>query len=119
MMMSNPGEIADAVEQFKKGALLYQHGQFMDDSKLMIAGIKMCRAAADRVDQGPEGRLALLPLLEHTDEHIQAFAATYLYRVAPEKALAVLEYLDKYRYTSAERVAWDMLRAIKRGDPAP
>jgi hypothetical protein len=66
---------------------------------------------------GPQGREALLPLLEDPEWNIRATAAAYLLKIMPQRALDVLQSVTTQRPTARIRMsAFQILRSIERGE---
>jgi len=97
------------IERFKHAALVAHYGHEDEDDPMQIAGIKAAERAAQGLDaMGPDGRRALVPLLDDPDWGIRAYAAGYLVRLFPERALAVLEEISARCPTAARMTACRM-----------
>lgn len=103
------------VERFKRAAMATNFGYQSEDKALQLAGLRAVDRAAKWIDAfGPEARLALVPLLEEPDLSIRVFAAGYLVKIMPQRALAVLEDIRLRGPTEVRMTAASMLR--RHGD---
>lgn len=107
---------AQMITIFKHGAIVTHFGYEDEDSDMQLVGIKGAKRAIEVLDRfGPEARLALVPLLEDPDWSIRVFAAGYLVRVMPERAVAVLEEIYRLCPTTARWTASNILLRHKQG----
>jgi hypothetical protein len=98
------------IERFKRGAIVTHFGYEDEDNAMTGAGIDSAKGAIKLLDAlGPETRLALLPLLEDPDWSIRVFAAGYLLKAAPERALPVLKQIKEECLTRARFTAFQFL----------
>ncbi|MGA8170979.1 MAG: hypothetical protein WB816_09145 [Methylocystis sp.] len=103
------------IEQFKHAAIVAHFGYEDEDSAMQRAGI----GAAKRVVKGLDAfdaRHALVPLLDDPDWGVRVFAARYLLKVVPEKALPVLKEIDVRCPTQARMTAFWTLERYKNGE---
>ncbi len=103
--------------QFKRAALVCGYGHEDEDHAMQRVGFRAIRRNCQTYDAfGPEARiLGLVPLLEDPDPRIRVMAATCLTLVLPEKAIPVLEHLEKYEESGAGMQALHQLRAYRYG----
>jgi hypothetical protein len=88
--------ISDLVQNFKKSTIDYYTARDDDDFKKQeTAGIRVNKIVEALDAFGAEGRLALIPLLDDTDQGIRTFAAADLLKVIPERAVAVLKEIER------------------------
>jgi hypothetical protein len=105
------------VERFKRGAIVTHFGREDEDNDMALAGVRSVRRTIEILDVfGPDARFALLPLLEDPDWSIRVFAAGYLVKAAPHRALPVLKEISEQCLTEARISASDMLWRHKRGE---
>jgi hypothetical protein len=104
------------VQKFERAAIVAHFGYEDEDSAMQSAGIQAAKKAVKVLDAiGSEGRLALVPLLENSDWGVRVFAAGYLVKVIPERALAVLQDIRAKCPTQARMTASRMLRRYEAG----
>jgi hypothetical protein len=104
------------IERFKHAALVAHYGHEDEDDALQIAGINAAERAVQGLDAiGPDGRRALIPLLDDPDWGIRAYTAGYLVRLFPDRALAVLEEISTRAPTAARMTACRMQIAHEQG----
>lgn len=102
--------------KFQRAAIVAHYGYEDEDTAMQSAGIRAAKRAIEVLDAiGPEGRLALAPLLESADWGVRVFAAGYLVKVMPERALAILEEIRAKCPTQARMTASRMLRRHQAG----
>lgn len=80
------------IAQFKRAAIVTHFGYEDEDDVMQGAGISSAKRAVKALDAlEPDGRKALSPLLNDSDPGVRVFAAGYLLRIMPERALSVLK----------------------------
>lgn len=104
-------------EQFKHAAIVRGFGHEDEDHALQRAGLRAIRRTAQEFDAiGPEARLVgLVPLLDDPDPNIRVMAAACLALVMPERAIPVLEHIDKYDPTRASMQTMHLLSPYREG----
>jgi hypothetical protein len=103
------------VGQFKRAAIVTHFGDEDEDNAMQLAGIRSAKRAARGLDAFG-ARLALVPLLEDPDWGVRAFAAGYLLKIAPERALPVLKDIHLYGSTHVRMTASEWLKKYERGE---
>jgi hypothetical protein len=84
------------VEKFKQSAMDYYSAcdsEAFSKQKIVIGRTNKIVDSLDSV--GDEGRLALVPLLDDSDQGIRVLAAAYLLKLIPHQAIAVLKDVEK------------------------
>lgn len=106
------------VDRFKRAAMATNFGYRDEDHAMQLAGLRAVDRAAKGLDLlfGPEGRLALVPLLDDPDLSISVFAAGYLIKIMPERALAVLKDIEVRGPTEVRMTAGGILDDHERGE---
>jgi len=104
------------VEQFKRAAIVTLFGDEDEDRAMQLAGIRSAKRAIRSLDAFG-AREALVPLLEDPDWGIRAFAAGYLLKITPERALPVLKDIYLYGSARVRMRASDWLRSYECGEP--
>jgi hypothetical protein len=106
------------VERFRRAAIVTHFGQIDEDKAMQNAGMKAAKRIVDDLDVlGPEGREALIPLLDDSDWDVGACAAAYLLKVKPRQAVAALENIRTHGPTPDVRMdAFLILRSFERGE---
>jgi len=103
-------------ERFKRSAMATNFGYMDKDQALQTAGLRaLTRAVRDLDLFGPDARLALVPLLDDLDPSIRVFAAGYLIKAVPDRALSVLQDLDSNGPFDVSMTAGSMLRNYRNG----
>ncbi|MGA8169687.1 MAG: HEAT repeat domain-containing protein [Methylocystis sp.] len=109
--------IAYLMRQFTRAAIVAHYGYEDEDDAMQCAGIDSAKRAIKGLDLlGSKGRLALVPLLDDPDWGIRVFAAGYLVKIMPERALAVLKEIDERCPTRAHMTAFRILWSHEHGD---
>jgi hypothetical protein len=104
-------------ERFKRCAMATNFGYIDEDKALQLAGLRGIGRTIRDIDLfGPQARRALTPLLDDDDASTRAFAAKYLLKLAPERALAVLKHVEANGPTEARITAGGILFDHARGD---
>lgn len=114
--MTHPALIHFAVTQFKRGAIVYIWGYEMDDKKMQGAGRACAELAIGCLDELDEGRTPIVPLLDDPDLSVRVFAAGFLVKVMPERALPVLELLAERGPAFIDMTAHYLLDRHKNGN---
>ncbi len=105
------------VEQFSRAAIVTHFGYEDEDNAMQLAGLRSAKQAIQVLDTfGPDARLALVPLLDDPDWSIRVFAAGYLAKIMPERALPALQDIRLRAPTRARMTAFNMLQANERGE---
>jgi voltage-gated potassium channel Kch len=105
------------VGQFRRAAIVTHYGDEDEDPAMQLAGIRSAKRAVKVFDSfGADGRLALVPLLSDPDQGVRAFAAGYLVKVMPERALAVLKDVQEHGPMRASMTALHLLGRYERGE---
>jgi hypothetical protein len=105
------------IEQFKRAAIVVDFGYIDEDHAMQRAGIRSARQAIMVLDTcGPDARQALVPLLEDPNPAIRVYAAGFLLKVMPERALPVLKEIDEHCMERTTMTAFRILRRYERGD---
>lgn len=65
---------------------------------------------------GPQGRQALIPLLEHSPPCVRAYAAAALVKIIPERALSVLYEIRDRSVSNANMTAARLLIIYEEGN---
>jgi hypothetical protein len=106
------------VERFRRAAIVTGFGLKDEDKAMQNAGMKAAKRIVEDLDLfGPEGREALIPLLEDSDWDVRTCAAAYLFKVRPQQAVAVLEDIRAHGPTPDIRMdAFLILRSFERGE---
>jgi hypothetical protein len=113
---SNLVRIPAIIEQFKKGAAMYDAAYEDEDIDAQKEGIKMAKAAIQALDDiGPAGREALIPLLNDPHPGIRVYAAGCLTRIIPERAIAVLTEIRDSCLTRTHMTAFRLLWSHEHG----
>jgi hypothetical protein len=99
------------VERFRQGSILYHNGRELAVKSMEDEGGDEARAAwRDLEALGPDGHLALAPLLEDPNPDIAVMAAMFLFDDLPEKSVPVLKAIYAQRHSeaamSASRFLW-------------
>jgi HEAT repeat protein len=105
------------VQRFRRAAIVTHFGHMDEDKAMESAGIKAAKRVVDHLDlYGPEGREALIPLLEDPEWNVRATTAAYLLKIMPQRAIAVLENVQANGPTPEIRMtAFRILLALGRG----
>lgn len=103
------------VAQLKRAAIVYHWGYEYDDRRMQGAGKRSALEAIQALDTCKDGRMALAPLLDDPDPSVRVFAAGFLVKVMPERALAVLKELDERCLTRAHMTAFWFLKRHEYG----
>lgn len=92
----SPRTIEGLIEKYRRSTLAY-FAACDDDAfaKQKTYGLRVKQIVEDLDSFGTDGRLALIPLLDDADQGIRTFAAADVLKVAPERAIAVLEEIRK------------------------
>jgi hypothetical protein len=106
------------VERFRQSAKVADFGYQQEDHAIQLAGLRAVERAAKQLDMlcGPEGRLELVPLLDDPELSIAVFAAGYLLKLMPERALAVLNDIDQRGHVEVRMTAGSILRRYEWGE---
>lgn len=107
--------IATCTAQFKRAAIVYHWGYEDDDRDMQYAGRRSMEEAITALDTCKDGRVALVPFLDDPDPSVRVFAAGYLVKIMPERALAVLKELDERCLTRAHMTAFWFLQRHENG----
>jgi hypothetical protein len=103
--------------QFKRAAIVYHWGYEDDDDDMRAAGKKSAEQAVAALDTcGTRGRMALVPLLDDPDPSVRVFAAGFLVKVMPERALAALKEVQDRCLTRAHMTAFHFLERHENGN---
>lgn len=87
---------AALVTKFKQSAAAYYSACDAENFKKQKQEVGRTNEIIKSLDSfGPEGRLALVPLLDDADHGIRTVAAAFLLKVIPVRATAVLEDIRK------------------------
>lgn len=114
---SQDPRISFIIGQFRRGAIVLDYGCQDDDKSMQDAGWSSVQKAVDALDSfGPEGRQALIPLLDDPEPAIRVMAAGYLVRTTPRRALAVLKEINETSAAEASMTAFRLLRRHARGE---
>jgi len=106
------------LRRFENGAMAVHFGVLDDDAAMRRAGMGAVHMAVRFIDaHGPDTRLILEPLLDDPDPGVRAYAAGYLMKHMPDRALAALERLNEQRTGPGKRLAARFLRRYKTGAP--
>jgi hypothetical protein len=105
------------VERFRQSAKVADFGYQQEDHAMQLAGLRAVDRAAKQIDMlcGPEGRLELVPLLDDPELSIAVFAAGYLLKLMPERALAVLNDIVRRGHIEVRMTARSILRRHEWG----
>lgn len=101
--------------QFRRAATVYHWGREQEDADMESVGIKSAQEAAEALEACKDGRLTLVPFLDDTDPSVRVFAAGFLVKVLPERALAVLNEMDERCPTDAHMTAFWFLQRNRFG----
>jgi hypothetical protein len=101
--------------QFKRAAIVYHWGYEDDDHAMQGAGKRSAEEAITVLDSSKDGRMALVSFLDDPDPSVRVFAAGYLVKLMPERALAVLKDLDERCVTRAHMTAFWFLQRHENG----
>lgn len=116
--MSDEGQnppLALVVKRFKHAAIALHYGYEDEDEAMQLVGIDAIHRAVAGFDAfGPNARLALGCLLDHSDHVVRAVAARHLLELSPERAVAVLDDIQKNGAILARSVASSALRDHER-----
>ena len=104
-----------ALKKFKRGAIVYVWGYELDDEQMQGAGLKSAELAIEFFDAVVQSRMSLVPLLDDPDLSIRVFAAGFLVKVMPERALPVLEELAERGPAFIDMTAHYLLERHKYG----
>ena len=103
------------VDQFKRAATVLHYGYEDEDEAMQLVGIDAIHRAVAGFDAfGPNARWALGCLLDHSDHVVRAVAARHLLELSPERAVAVLDDIQKNGAILARSVASSALRDHER-----
>lgn len=108
--------VESMIEKFKRAAIVYHFGCQDDDKAMEKAGFHSLGVAMLVLDDLAAGRRFLVPLLDDPDPSIRVFAAGYLVKIMPERALPVLKELEDTCLTEARMTACHMLIGHKHGE---
>jgi hypothetical protein len=105
------------IDRFRQSAMVADFGYQQEDHAMQLAGLRAVDRAAKQLDMlcGPEGRLELVPLLDDPDMSIAVFAAGYLIKLMPERALAVLNDIERRGHVEVRMTAGSILRQHEWG----
>ena len=80
------------VDRFKRAAMATNFGYQDEDKAMQLAGLRALDRAAKALDLlfNESGRQALVPLLNDADLSVRVYAAGYLLKLMPDRALAAL-----------------------------
>jgi hypothetical protein len=116
MSLRQASNVATIIERFKMGALLVDEARENFDADTEIEGIKMIRESLKELDTpGPDGRNALVPLLDDPAPAIRAYAAGALVKIVPDRALTVLHEIRDRCLTVAHLIAGNLLILHEHG----
>jgi hypothetical protein len=101
--------------QFRRAAIVYHWGYEDEDRAMQGAGKRSAEEAITVLDSCKDGRMALVPFLDDPDPSVRVFAAGYLVKIMPERALAVLKELDERCITQARMTAFYFLERHENG----
>ncbi|QGM46570.1 hypothetical protein [Methylocystis heyeri] len=106
------------IERFRQSAKVADFGYQQEDHAMQLAGLRAVDRAAKQLDLvcGPDGRLELVPLLDDPDLSVAVFAAGYLVKRMPERALAVLNDIEQRGHVEVRMTAGSILRRYKKGE---
>lgn len=103
-------------ERFKRSAMATNFGYIDKDKALQLAGLRALGRTVRDIDLfGPDARRALVPLLEDEDFSTRAFAAGYLIKMLPDRALAVLQAVEASGPSEVRITAGSILRDHRLG----
>jgi len=105
------------VGQFKRAAMATKFGYQDEDKAMQRAGLRALNRAVKGLDLlfKEKGRQALVPLLDDADLSMRAFAAGYLLKLIPERALAVLGDIRLHGENEARVAAGSLLSRYEDG----
>lgn len=105
------------VAQFKRAAMATKFGYQDEDKAMQRAGLRALDRAAKGLDLlfKEKGREALVPLLKDADLSVRAFAAGYLLKRMPDRALAVLSDIQLRGENETQVIAASLLRRFENG----
>jgi hypothetical protein len=101
--------------RFKRAAIAAHFGYEEEDSALQAAGNRLAKEAVRELDAF-DARLALVPLLDDPDWSIRVYAAGYLVKALPERALPILKNIREHCPTSAHMSAFWILERHEHGE---
>ena len=122
MTLDIPRAIVEGlIGQFRRAAIVTHFGYEDENDAMQTAGIDSAKQAIEVLDSfGSNARSALLPLLDDPDWSVRVFAASYLKKTHPQRALEVLK--DIRDRCPAHHARWTALRTLddfERGEPPP
>ena len=119
-MSEEHDSLDEMVARFVHGARTLHVGYYLDIRAVERKGLKIIGIAARQIDAtSPEGRDLLLPLLDHDEEGVRVVAAAALYQSHTERAIAVLQHVDRFGITEASGLAMKILMFHGRLNPCP
>ncbi len=108
--------IQDLVERFKQSAIDYYSACDSENFARQKRVIGRTNEIIDSLDSvGSQGRLALIPLLDDSDQGVRVVAAAYLLKVIPDRALAVLKEIQTSLTIFPRIDAGDFLDSYAKG----
>lgn len=104
-------------ERFKRAAMATKFGYQDEDKAMQRAGLRALNRAVESLDLlfKEKGREALVPLFKDADLSVRAFAAGYLLKLMPDRALAVLGDIQLRGENEAQVIAASLLRRFENG----
>jgi hypothetical protein len=92
----NQQTIQHLIEKFKQSAIDYYSACDDDNfAKQKTVGERRSEIIRKLDAFGTQGRLALMPLLDDTDQGVRVLAAAFLLKVSPERAIPVLREISE------------------------
>jgi len=116
--MSVDASIHRLIETFEQAAIRYCDAWEKHDYDAQGKFVAIFAGAARELDTFG-ARAALAPLLDHDYLGVRSTAATYLYNIMPERAVAVLKQVHELAIGSARFNSTFILTLIEHGDPLP
>jgi hypothetical protein len=116
--MSEDTRINRLIEVFEQAAIHYCDACEKHDYDAQGKLVKICSGAAKELDT-IGARAALTRLLDHDYLGVRLAAATYLYNIMPERAVAVLKQVHELAVGSACFNSMFILTLIEHGHPLP
>lgn len=105
------------IGKFRRAAIVYHYGAYDEDHAITRAGGRAVHRAVKAIEVcAYEGRLALLPLLDDPDPCVRVFAAGFLVKITPERALPVLQDIKESWEVMQCRTASEMLFKYGKGE---
>lgn len=101
---------ADWIDRFRRAAILFHSGQYLNLRKMETAGSNAVAALIRKLDaDSTTGRDILIPLLKDKEVYVQVSSARYLILSHPELTIPLLQHLEEHDVTGADFSALNIL----------